>query len=44
MRYLIGFLLGIMFAVAVAEYQREACTRAPRTPARTTPFLRRAVS
>jgi hypothetical protein len=43
MRYLIGFLLGVMFAASVAEHT-DACTRAPRTPARTTPFLRRASS
>lgn len=40
MRYVIGFLLGIMFTVAVAVYE-DVCSRAPRGPNRTAPSLRR---
>lgn len=39
MRYVIGFILGVMFATSV--YENDAAQRAPRTPTRTAPLLRR---
>lgn len=41
MRYIVGFLLGVLLMAALSFLEDMCATRTPKTPARTAPSTRR---